>query len=170
MAPMRTDIRTCGKWLTRGLEAFGFLGLEEAGLMAGIVPVIGGKEVLEDKILVGGAPWEAVSRGKGRKRGANNHGDSAHSYIPVFGDPSFKFWTHETTYPFEHLREPTVSPQTEWGQGDGHGEANREAMEGHGWSRRFGSVKFAFMGKKTWQRPWHRQDVPYNIQFVVWQR
>lgn len=47
--------------------------------------------------------------------GTSDHGDSARSYTPAPGDPSFKFWTHETMYPLEHLREPTVSPQTKWG-------------------------------------------------------
>ena len=130
------------------------------------------KRHLEDGTLEGKVSEEFASRKKEEKERDRARPTTAFGvllYSPP-SSPAFKFWTHETTYPLEHLREPTVSPQTEWGQGDGHGEANREAMEGHGWSRRFGSVKFAFMGKKTWQRPWHRQDVPYNIQFVVWQR
>lgn len=47
-----------------------------------------------------------------------------------------------------------------------HGQANSELVEVHGGPRQFGSVNFAFVGKKTWRRPWH---VHYNMQFVAWQ-
>lgn len=119
MAPMRTDTSTYNNPLTCGLEAFGFFDLEELSLEAGIVSTKGVKDAQ------GTGCWGEVSRerltrggGKERKteeaRGCPTTGIQR-ALIPTSWRPTFKFWTHETTYAVEHPREPTVSPQTEWG-------------------------------------------------------